>query len=651
MHTARRWRRAILAAAVAAATVANRRGRAHVRGRRRAPRGKREAHDLRDRSRPARRNRMAAQRRAAVRRANRPAGCASSTRTERWARQCSTSAATSRHPWAASKDFSDSRSTRPARSSTSTTPERPACWAERAATFTSSSTRCRATLPAHRAKCSRSRTTRTTNHNGGQLTFGPDGYLYIGVGDGGGGGDTDGNAQNLNVMLGKILRINPAQSGGNAYTIPSDNPFVGRAGLDEIWMYGLRNPWRWSFDRLTHDLWIGDVGQGLYEEIDHAAPGQKGTNWGWNRREGLHPFNGGTKPAGAQDPVVEKSHDDDYCAIIGGYVYHSSAIPYLDGAYVYGDSCRPQISALVRSGNTAGAQHELGISVSNLTTFGESPAGELYLASGNGQIYKLAARTRRARLLGSRDRRPRLRLQRGGVVQQLAGSARRRRRYRGCDLGLLAGDAHAGDRRVHHPVARFDGGQAPQPADRRDCRHADRRRILVGGNRRRHLQLRRRQIPRFDRRPPPQQADRRHGAHADAASGYWLVASDGGIFAFGDAVFYGSTGAHPTQQADRRHGARRDRATATGSSRPTAGSSRSATRSTAVPPEGEASRRRSPGWRPPLRPTATGWSAPTARSTPSATRTTTALRSARTHGSWASPTTSRTSRRTEHAPN
>ena len=143
--------------------------------------------------------------------------------------------------------------------------------------------------------------TQFANHNGGEITFGPDGMLYIGIGDGGSGGDPNGNGQNLNTWLAKILRINPNQNGANPYSVPSNNPFVGQSGkLPEIWMYGLRNPWRFSFDRSTGDMWIGDVGQDLYEEIDTAAQGQSGINWGWNLREGLHPYNGGAEPPGAQ---------------------------------------------------------------------------------------------------------------------------------------------------------------------------------------------------------------------------------------------------------------------------------------------------------------------------------------------------------------
>jgi glucose/arabinose dehydrogenase len=220
--------------------------------------------------------------------------------------------------------------------------------------------------------------TQFANHNGGELTFGPDGMLYIGIGDGGSAGDPNGNAQNLSTWLGKILRINPNQNGANPYSVPSDNPFVGQSPkLPEIWMYGLRNPWRFSFDRSTGDTWIGDVGQDLYEEIDLAAQGQSGINWGWNLREGLHPYNGGAEPPGARDPIVELPHTSGYCAVIGGYVYRGSAIADLGGSYVFGDSCRANLVAVAVSGGHVTLQRDLGVSVSSLTTFAEDPSGEL----------------------------------------------------------------------------------------------------------------------------------------------------------------------------------------------------------------------------------------------------------------------------------
>ena len=228
-----------------------------------------------------------------------------------------------------------------------------------------------------------------TNHNGGQVVTGPDGDLYIGTGDGGGGGDPDGNGQNVGVLLGKILRIDPAPSASLPYTIPADNPFVGQAGTrGEIWMYGLRNPWRFTFDRATGDLWIADVGQGLYEEVDRAAAGVDGTNWGWNLREGFHPYAGAQPPDG-KDPLVEESHADGWCAVIGGFVYRGSAIAGLGGAYVYADLCRSELSTVVQSGGTVTDQAEFPVGLSQPTTFGEDPAGELWVADLGGTVSKL----------------------------------------------------------------------------------------------------------------------------------------------------------------------------------------------------------------------------------------------------------------------
>jgi glucose/arabinose dehydrogenase len=382
------------------------------------------------------------------------------------------------------------------------------------------------------------------NHNGGEVIFGPDGKLYIGVGDGGGAGDPSGNAQNLNVLLGKILRIDPTPSGGRQYTIPADNPFANQAGKrGEIWMYGLRNPWRFSFDRVTHDLWIGDVGQELYEEIDHAAPGQKGTNWGWNLREGLHPYNGGAKPPGAQDPVVEKSHADGYCAIIGGFVYHSSAIPFLDGAYVYGDECRPPISALVRNGNTASAQRDLGVNVGNLTSFGESPNGDLYMLSLGGSVYKLVARNEPVgyweaatdgRVFGYNGA-VSCNPSRGapigvvGIAGATSGywAATRNGAVIACDIqshGSMAG------KHLNLPIV----GIAGTPTDAGYWMVASDGGIFSFGNAvfRGSTGGHRLNQPIVGMTTTP------------SGRGYWLVASDGGIFAFGDAVFRGSTGGH-----------------------------------------------------------------------------------------------------------
>jgi glucose/arabinose dehydrogenase len=222
------------------------------------------------------------------------------------------------------------------------------------------------------------------NHNGGQITFGGANALYIATGDGGGAGDPFGNAQNLGSLRGKILRITPNPAGG--YSVPSDNPFVNTQGAKpEIWQWGLRNPWRWSFDRQTGEQWIGDVGQNQYEEIDHVGAGVRGVNFGWNKREGKHAYNGGAMPAGAVDPEIEISHSNGSCAIVGGYVYRGAAIPGLGGAYLFSDNCRGQLVAAV-----GGATRDLGVTISQPSSFGEDASGELWVLSLSGPVFKLA---------------------------------------------------------------------------------------------------------------------------------------------------------------------------------------------------------------------------------------------------------------------
>ena len=200
------------------------------------------------------------------------------------------------------------------------------------------------------------------NHNGGQLATGPDGYLYIALGDGGAAGDEgpgharEGNGQSLATLLGKILRIDPTPSGNRPYTVPADNPFVDRDGVEhEIWAYGLRNPWRFSFDATTGDLWIGDVGQNEWEEID-AAPATngrnagRGDNFGWNRLEGTHEY-AGDAPRNAVSPVYQQAHDDGACSITGGFVYRGAAVPALAGRYVFTDYCDGRLRALTPKGD------------------------------------------------------------------------------------------------------------------------------------------------------------------------------------------------------------------------------------------------------------------------------------------------------------
>jgi len=230
-----------------------------------------------------------------------------------------------------------------------------------------------------------------SNHNGGDLVFGPDGYLYVGLGDGGSGGDPKGNGQSLSTLLGKILRIAPRPTGGEPYVVPPDNPFVGRAGArPEIWAYGLRNPWRYSFDRETGNLWIGDVGQSSWEEVDVQPAGSTGgENYGWNRLEGTHPYSG-MPPPSAVPPVYEYSHDTGGCVVTGGYVYRGSAIPDLVGAYVFGDFCRGGIEALRVHDDHVVAHAQLGPTVPSVSSFGEDASGELYVMSLEGGLFRIA---------------------------------------------------------------------------------------------------------------------------------------------------------------------------------------------------------------------------------------------------------------------
>jgi len=228
------------------------------------------------------------------------------------------------------------------------------------------------------------------NHNGGQLAFGPDGHLYIGLGDGGSAGDPEGRAQSLATLLGKILRISPLPVGGRPYGVPSDNPFVDTPGArPEIWAYGLRNPWRFSFDRATGELWIGDVGQSAWEEVDVLAPDQGGANLGWDLLEGSHPFEGSAEGTRTVLPVYEYPHDGAVCAVTGGFVYRGEAVPALQGAYVFGDFCTGVLQALAPRPGRAPAHRELGPVVPSLASFGEDAAGELYALSLEGAVYRL----------------------------------------------------------------------------------------------------------------------------------------------------------------------------------------------------------------------------------------------------------------------
>jgi glucose/arabinose dehydrogenase len=232
---------------------------------------------------------------------------------------------------------------------------------------------------------------RDTNHNGGQLAFGPDGYLYIGVGDGGMEDDPHNNGQNTNTLVGKILRIDPSASGG--YTVPRTNPFVGQAGKrPEIWAYGLRNPWRFSFDRRTGDLIIGDVGQDREEEVDLARAGTgAGANYGWSVWEGDRRNKVGLTAPHAVFPVLVALHRDGYCAIIGGYVVRDPSLHGLYGRYLFGDLCHPEIESVQLNGGHPEDLHSTGLTVSSMTSFGQDDSGHIYVSSLRGPVYRLTA--------------------------------------------------------------------------------------------------------------------------------------------------------------------------------------------------------------------------------------------------------------------
>jgi glucose/arabinose dehydrogenase len=231
-----------------------------------------------------------------------------------------------------------------------------------------------------------------SNHNGGGLAFGPDGDLYIGLGDGGSERDPQRTGQNLQTLLGKMLRINV--DAGVPYTIPPDNPFAVQGGQPEIWAYGLRNPWRFSFDRATGDLYIGDVGQDAWEEVDYVPAGTAGgMNFGWSYYEGNHPYQD-QPPADAifTSPAAEYSHDYG-CALTGGYVYRGAALPEFRGVYLFGDYCTGTVWGLIHSGAQSWQMQVLFETRTKLTTFGVDEAGEVYLVDyDSGSLYRLARR-------------------------------------------------------------------------------------------------------------------------------------------------------------------------------------------------------------------------------------------------------------------
>ena len=239
------------------------------------------------------------------------------------------------------------------------------------------------------------------NHNGGDLHFGFDGYLYIGMGDGGGSDDQFGHAQDINSLKGKMLRIDvdgSPQAGEvlcgllQNYAIPPGNPFVEANGCDEIWSYGLRNPWRFSFDRETHDMYIGDVGQRLWEEVDFEAAGVAAINHGWSCREGTHDFNDGNACVSAHsDPILEYDHTDSRCSITGGYVYRG-AVKSFSGFYFYGDYCSDQVWLAHNPGSGWQSSEWLSAAsvLTSISSFGEDQNGDLYIADRSaGKVYRV----------------------------------------------------------------------------------------------------------------------------------------------------------------------------------------------------------------------------------------------------------------------
>jgi glucose/arabinose dehydrogenase len=229
------------------------------------------------------------------------------------------------------------------------------------------------------------------NHNGGMLAFGPDGYLYIAMGDGGSQGDPRNNGQSLDTLLGKILRLDVDQA--SPYSTPSTNPFVGRRGARrEIWDYGLRNPWRFSFDRANGAMFIGDVGQKGFEEINVEPAGRGGRNYGWHQMEGDRCYTSGCRRAGKVTPIAGYSHSLG-CSVTGGYVYRGSRYPTLNGAYFYADYCSGRIWAMDAAAALRGTSRvrqllDTGLAISS---FGEDESGELYLCDLGGAVYRLQA--------------------------------------------------------------------------------------------------------------------------------------------------------------------------------------------------------------------------------------------------------------------
>jgi glucose/arabinose dehydrogenase len=232
------------------------------------------------------------------------------------------------------------------------------------------------------------------NHNGGHLLFGPDNMLYVAMGDGGSGGDPQRNGQNRNALLGKLLRIDVSR--GDPYAIPVDNPFVGQAGArGEVWAYGLRNPWRIWFDRTDRVLYVADVGQNQIEEVNAVSQTTAGVNYGWNVMEGASCYSASTcNQSGLTLPVVTYSHAGGACSVTGGIVYRGQGIPEIRGHYFYADYCAGWVRSFRLVNGAATDQRDWAVgSVGSVTSFGEDAAGEMYLLSGNGRVYRFTRAT------------------------------------------------------------------------------------------------------------------------------------------------------------------------------------------------------------------------------------------------------------------
>lgn len=228
------------------------------------------------------------------------------------------------------------------------------------------------------------------NHNGGLAMFGPDGMLYLGLGDGGGAGDPDLNGQNRNTLLGALLRIDV--NSGDPYAIPAGNPFVGQAGTrPEIWAIGLRNPWRFAFDRAAGNLYLADVGQGRLEEVNVVSSTRAGVNYGWSIMEGSSCFEASScNQQGLELPIVEYDHSGGACSVTGGFVYRGAAIPEIAGHYFYADYCAGWIKSFrLENGGAANEKTWDFDDVGSITSFGEDSAGELYITTGGGRVYRM----------------------------------------------------------------------------------------------------------------------------------------------------------------------------------------------------------------------------------------------------------------------